>query len=452
MPVTVPRILIVDDKEKDGLQIAKAIWNSRYAVRFIKYDPGLLMKDGDEHLQGVRLIFMDIDLIGDQIPGTGSKTFSAVQKALEYCLDERNGPYILITWSTFDAHADALFQYLNKRMNVALRPALCKRLNKEDYKRKTQGDRKLVETIKRYMRELEAIGCLIIWEKSIQSSACETLCELIAIAQRSGIMDTKDALRSVLYSLARAEAEHNLDNTNAVKHLFSVLSQILYDNLSDIRPEEEVALSELVYSGKDLQPTEPWSQKINAMLHLDLTDPEPSSGHTPGDVFFYPAKNHGLPIPEEELGKFLRGNFMALTKKEDVKAFKAKIAKDCQLVLVEITPPCDYSQKKFVWHRYVVGALVPHDFVDLTRVLNREKQDRESRLPDFCWESPEFQIKEDPPFRIIFNSRLIVSIPPKPEFQEKVGKRRFRIRQPLLSDMIGWLSRQSSRQGHVTVA
>ena len=109
MPLAVPRILIIDDKESDGVKIAKAIWNSKYAVRFIRYDPKLLMKTGKERLRGVRLVFMDIDLIGDGVPGTGSKTFSAVQKALEYCLDERNGPYILITWSTFDAQRKHCF-------------------------------------------------------------------------------------------------------------------------------------------------------------------------------------------------------------------------------------------------------------------------------------------------------------------------------------------------------
>lgn len=73
-------------------------------------------------------------------------------------------------------------------------------------------------------------------------------------------------------------------------------------------------------------------------------------------------------------------------------------------------------------------------------------------MPDFYWETPEFQMNKESSFRIIFNSRLIVSIPPKLAFQKKVGKRICRIRQPLLGDMIGWLSRQASRQGHVSVA
>jgi len=448
MPLSVPRILVVDDIEEDGIKVAKSIWDSKYAIRFIKYDQESLVKAGKENMHGVRIIFMDMDLIGDGTFASGSKNFTAVQQVLQYCLNEKNGPYVLITWSTFDEYAEELFRHLNERLPISLRPSLCKRLNKEDYK---DGDGKLSEKVREFMGELEAIGALILWEKSIQYAACETLSELIDVASRSGIEETRDALRSVLYSLARAEAEQILDEANAVKHLYSVLSQILYDNLADIQPEEEEVLGKLIYSGKDQEPKDPWGQKINTMLHLDLTDPEPNSGHMPGDVFPYPEKGHGLPIPEEELDKFLRGNFMSLTKEEDNETYKAKIEKACQLVLVEITPPCDYSQRKVVWHRYVVAARVSTDFDQLTRVLNRVKKERENRLPDFCWGSPEFQIKEDAPFRIIFNARLVVSMPPKSQFQEKVGRRLFRIRQPLLGDMIGWLSGRSSRQGHVSV-
>ena len=81
MPLKVPRILIVDDKEDDGIIIAKSIWDSGYAVRFIKYDPASFLAEGEQNLQGVRVIFMDIDLIGDGTFGSGSKNNSAVQQA-----------------------------------------------------------------------------------------------------------------------------------------------------------------------------------------------------------------------------------------------------------------------------------------------------------------------------------------------------------------------------------
>lgn len=433
MPLSVPRILVIDDNEADGIKVAKSVWGSKYAIRFIHYDQENLSKAGKENMCGVRIIFMDMDLIGDGILASGSKNFAAVQQVLQYCLAERNGPYVLITWSTFDAHAPELFHYLNERLPFYLRPSLCKQLNKEDYE---DGEGNLTEKVREFMLELESIGALILWEKSIQYAACETLYDLIGVARGSGIDDVKDALRSVLCSLASAEAEQNLDKTNAVKHLYSVLSQILYDNLANALPEDEGVQSELIYSGKDLKPKEPWSHKIHTMIHLDLI-PDPRADHMPGDVFHYPGEGHGLPIPDLGVCSFLRGGkYISRKKEEDEKAFGTRIEKDCKLALVEITAPCDYSQKKYIWHRYMAAAIVPYDFIK-----NRS-------LPDFIWPSPEFQIGDDPSFKILFNSLLIISIPK--EFQDKLNWI-FRIRQPLLGDTMGWLARQSSRQGHISL-
>jgi len=449
MPLKVPRILIVDDKEEDGIIIAKSIWDSGYAVRFINYDPESFLAKGEQNLQGVRVIFMDIDLIGDGTFGSGSKNFSAVQQALGYCLGEKNGPYVLITWSSYDEQAEDLFEFLRKRMSPEKRPILCKRLNKEDYR--SPGGANLVEKINEFMQNLGSIKCLIEWEKSIQYAACETIQELINIAATLKGKEPEDAIKSVLYSLAEAEGEQTLDRSNACKHLYSLLLQILHDQAINHLPEIEEAFGELICSGKEVQTEEKWYQRINSILHLDFKGSDPAAGHSPGDVFKYPERGHGLPVPDEDINKFLRGRFMSLGEEEKEK-YRAKIEADCQLLLVEITPPCDYSQRKKVWNRYIVAAKIPCKFVKFTWVYNRKRDSREKgRQPDYLWSTPEFQESTPDRYVIIFNSRLILSMPQEKEFLEKLGKRLFRIRQPLLSDMIGWLARQASRIGHVSV-
>lgn len=449
MPLKVPRILIVDDKEEDGVEIAKCIWDSGYAVRFINYDPESFIDKGEQKLQGVRVIFMDIDLIGDGTFGSGSKNFSAVQQALGYCLGEKNGPYVLITWSSYDEYAEDLFEFLRERMPPEKTPILCKRLNKEDYK--PPGSANLADKINEFMQNLGSIKCLIEWEKSIQYAACETIQELINIATTFKGKEPEEAIKNVLYSLAEAEGEQNLDKSNAGKHLYSLLSQILCDQAINHLPEVEEAFGELICSGKEGQTKEKWHQRINSMLHLDFTETGPAAGHSPGDVFKYPEKGHGLPIPEEDINKFLRGRFMSL-KEEEKEKYRPKIEAGCQLLLVEITPPCDYSQRKKVWNRYVVAAKIPCKFVNFTWIYSRKKESREEgRQPDYLWSTPEFQQSSLDPYIIIFNSRLILSMPQENAFHEKLGKRLFRIRQPLLSDMMGWLARQASRIGHVSV-
>ena len=317
MPLKVPRILIVDDKEDDGIIIAKSIWDSGYAVRFIKYDPASFLAEGEQNLQGVRVIFMDIDLIGDGTFGSGSKNFSAVQQALGYCLGKKNGPYVLITWSSYDDYAEELFKFLQKRMPSEKRPVLCKRLSKEDYR--GPGGAKLAGKINEFMGSLGSIRCLIEWEKGIQYAACETIQELINIAATLKGKELKDAIKNVLYNLAEAEGEQNLDKSNSAKHLYSLLSQILHDQAINHLPEVEKAFGELICSGKEEQKKEKWLQKINSMLHLDFTETGPDAEHSPGDIYKYPKKGHGLPIPDEDINKFLRGRFMSLKEEEKEK-------------------------------------------------------------------------------------------------------------------------------------
>ena len=451
MSLRIPRILIIDDKEEEGTTIAKALWDSKYAVRYIKYDPKSFLDTGKEKLMGVRVVFMDIDLIGDGVFGSGSKNFSAIQQALEYCLDEKNGPYILITWSTFDAYANDLFRHLNDRITDNLKPVLYKRLNKEDYKGEKRN--KLSIKIEKYLKGLEATGCLIEWERNVQYATCETIFELMNIGVTSGLKSINKRITTVLYNLAKAEAGKNLNEGNATHHLHSMLSQLLYDEITNMPFIKNDTSGKIIFAGKASRPINQWHPKINTMLHLDYTKMDPNIGHIPGDVFEYPENVEGLPIPHEDIEKFIRGKFMDFKDNEEKKKFKSEIKKSCRLLLIEITPPCDFAQNKFDWNRYIVAALIPEKLISLTYILKRKGKSREEgKSPDFRWNSPEFQFNNDSPFRVVFNSRFILSVPCKNNFQSKFGERLFRIRQPLLSDMIGWLARQSSRQGHVSLS
>jgi hypothetical protein len=64
MPINIPRIIIIDDNREHGIKVAGAIWSSGYPVRYLEY-PSDVVKIGTNKFSGVRVIFMDIDLIGD---------------------------------------------------------------------------------------------------------------------------------------------------------------------------------------------------------------------------------------------------------------------------------------------------------------------------------------------------------------------------------------------------
>jgi hypothetical protein len=274
------------------------------------------------------------------------------------------------------------------------------------------------------------------------------------IGVTSGFQNINNRIRTVLYNLAKAEAGKNLNESNATQHLHSMLYQLLYDEINSMPFIKEDNSGKIIFAGKATRPINQWRPKINTMLHLDYTKVDPNMEHVPGDVFEYPENVEGLPIPHiEDIGKFIRGKFMDFIDNEEKKRFKNEIKNSCRLLLIEITPPCDFAQNKFDWHRYIIAAIIPEKLMSLSYIMKRNRKSREGgKSPDYRWNSPEFQNKDNSSFRIIFNSRLILSVPREEEFKGKFGEHLFRIRQPLLSDMIGWFARQSSRQGHVSLS
>jgi hypothetical protein len=178
------------------------------------------------------------------------------------------------------------------------------------------------------------------------------------------------------------------------------------------------------------------------MINVDETDRE--GGPAPGDVYLYPKRTRSTrkPLPNIEHSTFLVENFVAADfakNSPDTDAQRADLVRDWLLVLVEVTPPCDHAQAKQVWHRYVVGAEMPEAAVD-----------RKGALPkaEYLMRLPAVKVSAIvEPRVLILNARLVVSVPPK----EARGIRRwkYRLRIQLLGDVIGWLSRQQSRVGHV---
>jgi hypothetical protein len=437
-----PRVLIMDDREEEGIRIAKALWESGLSARFVKYDEKILVKAAKRKLKGVRVFFMDINLLGGAM-GAEQMNFSAVQQCIQSLLDDENGPFLLITWSSHDDYADRLFVYLNERLPEQLKPAATARLDKSSFlgrnkpRLKTEMEKRLVSS--------SYFTLLWSWESAVFESAAHVTSQVAELAL--GVDGGKpNSIGTVLKALATAEAGKRLSAKNAVRSYSSVLNQILLD-CTEARVPQQVkpALTADLMSLPDGGKVAPWKRRANRMINIDETSHE--GGHSPGDVYPYPehSRRSKRPLPNVEHDKFLIENFVGpdfAKGKADADRQKSDLVKDWKLVLVEVTPPCDHAQAKQVWHRYVVGA-----------EMSEESCDTKNAIPskaDYLMKLPAVQlVSESKPQVLILNSRLVVSISPKET--GKVKKRKYRLRSQLLGDVIGWLSRQQSRIGYVLV-
>jgi hypothetical protein len=353
-----------------------------------------------------------------------------------------------------DKHSKALISYLRKRLPAGLKPSFCKRLDKEEFMAEGR-EVDLSGRITEYLSDMGPTGCLINWEKCINNACCETMQALIDLSSKTEGLENKDALTRLLYDLANAEGGRHLSDANITGHLYSMLSSLLTDKLLEHPLMPENSCGRIIKSGADVTIKGEWKSKINTMIHIDQRPSSNPTIHTPGDVFIYPGGEHGCTIPKVDGKKFLRGNFISFIDESEKNARKSEIEEKCSLVLIEITPSCDFAQDKHVWNRYVIGGIIPESLVDFIYIIDRSDSDKPARLkgkiPDYCWLTPLlFSVEPQGNFFILINSKLIVSLEKNNEASEAL-ERKFRIKQPLLGDMTGWLARQISRIGHVSV-
>ncbi len=441
-----PQILIVDDKEQAGLDIAKALWDGDLAAHYFHYDPERLiqMQQRGRSMRGIRIVFMDINLIGGAM-GSEQQNFTAVQTVLQTLLAEDNGPYVLISWSSHDDYADRLFAFLAERLPPTLRPTLTKRLAKSEFA--GASGKNISAAVKGLLNDLGFAGCLIGWEGVVKDA---TVSAIHAVARLADTLtdhevhsDRNTKLGAVIRALATAEAEENLTEQSAFPALSSVLSHIMFDGLSSAAARVPAALGKSIMTAAGSTQPKDWKFDVHRALHFGL-DPQRYVMHAPGDVFIFPGirkrKRAGLPILKPDA--FVPNQFFEADKWRKLPPDARKtVLGDARLVMAEITPPCDHAHPatKLVWHRYVVGG----EFgPDASKYLKKKG--------DHLMWLPAFKTKDGKTKTVVLNSRVTASVDPKET--GVLGKRLYRLRPQLLSDIIRWVSGQHARLGYVSLS
>jgi hypothetical protein len=430
-----PRILIVDDMEQEGLDVARALWAVGLPAMFFHFSAARLAAHTNR-TAGVRLVFMDINLVGGAF-GDGGPAFAAVEQSLRTLLAENNGPYVLATWSAHDDAAERLFAQLKERLPAALVPVKFVRIEKEHF----IGEANAAALQARVQALLEDVGnakVLIEWERTLRRAAGDTVNELLSLA-RAANADNPDAeLGKVLRALAHAESSKHLTDRNAFRAAGTVLNQVLSDVVERASELNDAACSTLVFNAAPAEDLA-WKHRLNRFLLVERT---PSAArHAPGDVFLYPS----LQVQEEGVGhavnrdQFIAEHFVQENKRDQLLEGGAGARKvdRWKLILIETSPPCDYSEDKVVWHRYAVGVEIP--------LADRKfLESNLRRVPPFCMGDGTT------PRQIAVDARLILTLPP--DKIARLGDRLYRIRERVATDLNGWIAAQHARQGYVFVS
>ncbi|MCU7937490.1 MAG: hypothetical protein KZQ99_21975 [Candidatus Thiodiazotropha sp. (ex Dulcina madagascariensis)] len=121
-----------------------------------------------------------------------------------------------------------------------------------------------------------------------------------------------------------------------------------------------------------------------------------------------------------------------------------ELLKQCSLFLLDVTPPCDHSQKKIVWRRFALACMVPLEGLsnNLKNTLGKK---------EYLKVTPEFQNDDGNGFIFTINANLQISLCDD-AIPECLGAANGRFKEQLMADILGWLGRHVTRLGHVALS
>lgn len=458
--------LIIDDKESDGLALTKTLWRKGHPCLFFEYSEEKLTEEY-EKISGIRIIFQDINLISGSAPSTAD--YDQAVLVIDKLLDDHNGPWLLATWSTWESendHARKLFEHLRRELSISKRPFDFVLLEKGLLSAEGAGTHSAVkdplsneEYENLYLKCLERLNHypsfngITKWEKELGYSAQKTVHDISTVPMELSPEYFDHSLGEMLHRISVAELGRNFSIQEKAKSVSRVLNNLASNKSFFAASINETAIrtdppaNEVSHEVKRI-----WSRKTNYILHFEKIVGE----QPPGSVFLFKKPKH----------YYLENNFIdgldnfysdQVLKTELLKELQSHSAYDAIFnssspILIDITPPCDHSQKKSQWRKFITGIEVIIPKAELS-TKGKEKRFLDLQTMGNKWRSPCFM--EDTDLNnvkfIYVDLRLVMSVPDNEQFLDHLSFK-YSIKEQLLRDMVGAISNHMSRPGIVDLA
>ena len=417
------RVLVIDNEVEEAIGFMQALAKERI---------GAVWYSGKEDelpgtsLQGIRLAALDMD-IGE----VGTPDIGPTLTALERLVDEHNGPYLAIAWTK---HPDLVEEFRDKAATLPCPPIEVIPLVKADVK-DSEGSYDFATIATRLRSALEQaypLGLLAFWEQMVHDSS-DSIVEIMSGEQPWG-----DQSKRTLALLLWESAGEDDPSDVKLRSLLETFSALQFDAI-----EANAALLDTSQANDLVKPLVPIRKP---------TEPLPSAPKLNKHLLF------GVPLPDVAPGNIYQPEVISAGDKnvfptiDDLLQDMAQKDKEselkglgCLAVVMEISPLCDYQQRKIKRARFICGVAVLQE--------NRNLLKQQS---DFIRSTPvgrEAVIAfDDGPLRgnrvILWDSHYIVSVPPSQVVRESALHR---LRQLPLMDIQAWIGSHANRPGYLSI-
>lgn len=459
------RVVVVDDIESEATPLLLAL---------TKFGIGAWYFNGDvEHLPkapltGVRVVFLDLRLSGADGSSDAVRKFSNAISVLEHIVGKSKNNVGIVYWTKNEEDIAAFERQLKEDL-VEFVPTFTKRIDNKTTLLGSQGgaDCPLLQIVQDSLQVNCGTDLLLQWEQAVHDAASETSNRLAELAD-SHVGANDHCLMQILTALAKsAGAVPEAGDTLNVIRLFESLNTIHSDHLEHLTQRRSgastsaTALTEEVAKNHRL-PDRSMAQLngivLTARSTQDDPDFQPGALYTPNADIGVKCPHHHARMPMNELSNSIldfqkdRDFEVASRQSKSQKlgpekmqegtelAFRrsVEISEECEKVLVEISPACDFAQGKRSTVRFVGGLLVPEKYFALIKTG--------AYLKVF---EPMFLHELGGTWQVVFNSRYVFGLAEPSSKLESYP--RFRLRNPPLVDLISWVASQSARPGYISL-
>ncbi|MBR4252496.1 MAG: hypothetical protein IKQ15_09420 [Kiritimatiellae bacterium] len=326
--------VIIDDSRKE----VEGLIQKLDSIGILNYFGSLDQCNGRIRTISPQIIFLDLQL---NLEKSAVENISVVRKMLEDNFPkDKSEPYGIVLWTKHIDEIEAFRQRISKdrKKELYTTPIFIVGLSKKKYQR--HGYSNILQDLDNVIKKDPACCFFMSWMETVRKAAGSALSEIYSLVDDYGKQKTELLyILSVLAKNHTGAPENKLvqgKKYNLTADAFKAFDELLYADLINAVRTDGVKLF-----GSTL-PTNPWKEdfqheldayaKLNAKAFIDTVNIAQAI-IVPGNVYDIPRKD----IPQA-----------------------CKVPEQARTVMIELTPPCDFSYKK-VCSRFVCGFMMKCD-------------------------------------------------------------------------------------------
>jgi len=418
-------VVVIDDDINEATPLLDALYMNGIPVIYFTGQ-----REGDKRLiknplYGIRVVFLDLFLI-PAVSNAESQISNGIS-VLQNIISTSNGMFLIIAWTKHSDLMKPLDPFFKAKLKEAgfntilltLEKGSCQKPEPDEEGKPIYDMDIISERVKEKLQEVRAFHLFMIWEDIIRKSSSRIVNDFSGFHEFDENWDRN--MVDVFIKLAEGFSGKQLavldDKEKTKSALFSFNSAFMDTLESEIR---EYNTENVDISFPDV-PTSIDNNiigRINTKLLLDMNN----NLTIPGNIYDYT----GI---ETDIKKVKPSDlFDPKYYKENKKQIKSEV----EYIILEISPLCDYAQKKREICRILPGLLIPSIYGEQIR-----------ERTDYIYKSKLIKFEEKL-CCLIFDFRFLASIEPD-KLKDKSPK--FRLRYQLLVDIQSKLASHINRPG-----